>query len=56
MKRVRREGITKIRKPMKDFRIFGTHGRIRTSGLPLRSSNQAVSVEFLQSLPKTRKA
>ena len=21
---------------MKDFRIFGTHGRIRTSGLPLR--------------------
>ena len=28
--------ITKIRKPMKGFRIFGTPGGIRTHGLPLR--------------------
>ena len=36
--------------------IFLTSGGIRTHGPLLRSSNQAVSAEFLRSLPKTRKA
>ena len=38
MMRVGREGIIKKRKPMKGFRIFGTHGRIRVRNLNRRDS------------------